>query len=1418
MKKKLNLLLAASMLATMITVPVHASETSATISRSGNVITATATADSATAYEYQWVERNSPQGEYVELPTDTNVTYNISPRDKNKYINCEVTPVYGNGDKGASFFATEDILISDLGIQNRTTDTFPNRQTPAEYKFTIKGYGREYILLDWFNDKDSAFFVMVDNPQFVSPFDTVSGHIKFDPACETNIGYLLNCEEYRTNGGISTENNAYPMDKNILNHINWNHVWWTERGLPSGEAPTDYSFTAGISVLSKSEGDKYRNKIGFDPRNNYTWWWSRTQRGNAGGTAEVMAMKQSAQMWPVNGVTGAEGQIPTVRPVFYLDENFFKEVKLTIFNDAGEDILGSDVKNMLVRKYTVADLENLYSDDELRTIGFDIPNRPEITTSGGNGYPVVLTANLTVDNAVSYNYQWVKRSTADGAYTEVRGDKNKTYSVSTLDKNEYINCRVTPVYADGSKGTTAMSKTDYYVENLGVYSRTNRTLHQFKETTPAENTFKVVGQQRQYIVLDEFNDAKSSFYIMDDFLYHQSAFDTANSPKFDPTSITNLGYVLNSEDFKANGLGSTLNPNIMNHIDWNHVWWTEQGHPGDIDADYSFTAGIAVPSITEMYKYIDKFGYNPNGSNTMWWTRTMRGKDGMANALLCGWTGGDTSGTPYNEFWPQYANLANIGVRTSYFLDEDFFREVKVYDVGENVKEIIRNRYNKSELSAIYDEAELAELGYEPSIIMEDAVGNLYHPDDLKVSVNYTPANSGAEVAVIAECNGKEQELYVDYPEEAVTEEFKISNVPFGTQTIKIYIEEDGTRMATLDKTVYVVPTVIADNGQNGLGTNFNLTLYHRDDVADYVKAVKELGFNDIRVEFTWRGRAEEVKGEYKIDYFKKLMDAAAANDINVTGLFAYNNPLYSSTKDDKEPIDTPEEREAFVNYVKAFVSAYPALKKIEIWNEPNGPGFWTSEAISNTDIANYTLLMKEVSAAVKEIAPNINVYAGAIDVSKDAENYINGMLDNGAYEYMDTLSYHPYFHPTNVDSVDANGFVNYRITPYKNILRNAGGFKSLVATEFGFSETLFASKGVEEQKREVPKAYIVMAANNIDSAEVFCYMDDEYGLLNSDGTPDKLMYSMAQLNHALNGTSFIGKLPTAAGTTAYVFERNGVPVIAAWSSNDAEFTVNGANAKAYDVYGNALTISNSKIALGLDPVYIENADIAYFAEASANEVQLRKTAITEYFADLPQNIAAAISSDSDDTKALIKASSLETVKKSALLDMLHEVETVQAAYAAIGSTDSVVIPTERYNAVKAAADNKYAKAAVKYAYEYIIQAENAVKAGAVSVAAKDAAIASELLDSAQALSTTEPAGTVTVSDVKKTNGVLTFNVTNTTNKNITVYVATYNGEVLNKVTIPDINNISVNVGDLNGKIFVWESNTMVPITNVIPF
>ena len=90
--------------------------------------------------------------------------------------------------------------------------------------------------------------------------------------------------------------------------------------------------------------------------------------------------------------------------------------------------------------------------------------------------------------------------------------------------------------------------------------------------------------------------------------------------------------------------------------------------------------------------------------------------------------------------------------------------------------------------------------------------------------------------------------------------------------------------------------------------------------------------------------------------------------------------------------------------------------------------------------------------------------------------------------------------------------------------------------------------------------------------------------------------------------------------------------------------------------------------------------------------------------------------------------------------------------------------------------------------------------------------LAKDLIESAELLANTDTEPAIT--NVNVSNGVLTFDVKNVESGD--VWVATYSGTKLVNIQKLTLDNLSCNVGDATGKIFVWDG--MTPITDCVEF
>lgn len=102
--------------------------------------------------------------------------------------------------------------------------------------------------------------------------------------------------------------------------------------------------------------------------------------------------------------------------------------------------------------------------------------------------------------------------------------------------------------------------------------------------------------------------------------------------------------------------------------------------------------------------------------------------------------------------------------------------------------------------------------------------------------------------------------------------------------------------------------------------------------------------------------------------------------------------------------LDDPEARQAWHRFLEALVTRYREHVKVwEIWNEPNGPWFWTRQAT----VAQYGRMVKEAAGIVRRVDPGATILAGS--TAMIPVDYFRGLLDSEGASAFDYCSMHPY-------------------------------------------------------------------------------------------------------------------------------------------------------------------------------------------------------------------------------------------------------------------------------------------------------------------------------------------------------------------------------------------------------------------------
>ncbi len=225
-----------------------------------------------------------------------------------------------------------------------------------DYTFRIKGSNQEFVLLDSGGTMESRFFIMAKGYYGKYQFHTGGGY-KFDPENPQSIAYFLN-NDFLKFGNYSTfTRKYYKLPQAVIDHIDTEHIWECEAGVPGSDADTAYKVKCGVAALSQSELVKYVDKIGWDDgyvsiENDSTVvpWALRTVHNHG----EIMVVRPALNMTKATGYGKPTNGIG-IRPVFWVDSEFFGDVELDL------DTMGKGVAELFKKHYTVDELCDMYS-------------------------------------------------------------------------------------------------------------------------------------------------------------------------------------------------------------------------------------------------------------------------------------------------------------------------------------------------------------------------------------------------------------------------------------------------------------------------------------------------------------------------------------------------------------------------------------------------------------------------------------------------------------------------------------------------------------------------------------------------------------------------------------------------------------------------------------------------------------------------------------------------------------------------------------------------------------------------------------------------------------------------------------------------------------------------------------------------
>lgn len=685
------------------------------------------------AVSVMWYVSSTENGEYAPVAGASGNSWAITNACENKYIKAGVNGVMSNAIAvGAGLTQYAQTWWVPAGMPE---------ETPKQYSFKLANPSKTntkekffYQMLDTetVDGEKQYFIIQLGDYATNGQFSRDASNITFDPSVKMSMAGWLNdvwcvsddpkISEYARSNGGPLNSNGTVMDASLRDYLVKDRMWLTERSGAAG-VENDFVTKAAVSILSKNEILKYYNKIGS---NDFaTSKWTRTP----------VVQSEQNRVWYLQATGGGEkqygpfaGVVPTVDanyaiyPVFYLTEDFFKNVKLDV------DATGSDVLAEVKAHNTVDELYAIgYTQDELVKMG--VLEKVDVVISTEKAVPG-YDISVTVDGVLATDdVTWYFADAENGEYTAIENAVGNTWTIENAYANKYVK-----VKAQGF---------DSNVIAIGAGLREfNPDLHggwalpkDMPEESPEEYKFTLANPSNEeftYHMLEtEDVNGQTQYFIlqMGRMISNGKMVPNSTDYKFDPTVSKSLADWLNniwavssnpnmSDYYMSNGgvlnnNGTAIDINIRPYLQ-NHTWLTERS--GDlVPNDYTFTGKVSLLSVTEFFEHYKKIGKNDYG--TAWFRTSTKSNSGESRFYMLHKEQG---------VWAKVEGWANVihYYRPAYYLSEEFFKNVKLESAGAEVAKMVRTTITKEEMlkgSAGYTEEEVTEIfGYGTELTYEE--------------------------------------------------------------------------------------------------------------------------------------------------------------------------------------------------------------------------------------------------------------------------------------------------------------------------------------------------------------------------------------------------------------------------------------------------------------------------------------------------------------------------------------------------------------------------------------------------------------------------------------------------------------------------------------------------------------------------
>lgn len=232
------------------------------------------------------------------------------------------------------------------------------------------------------------------------------------------------------------------------------------------------------------------------------------------------------------------------------------------------------------------------------------------------------------------------------------------------------------------------------------------------------------------------------------------------------------------------------------------------------------------------------------------------------------------------------------------------------------------------------------------------------------------------------------------------------------------------------------------------------------------------------RCDFDWSA-AEPQKGTWSWGGFDGVMDTAWERGIHVLPILCYGSAWGHNSDGDRYVADDDLDEWCLyvTNFVKRYTTRHPGqLTAVEVWNEPDLDNFWS------TSDAQYVTLLKRTYAAVKAVAPDVQVLNGGFTASAWGTLSSYYSAESNLDSHFDVFAFHPY-HGTKAPTASNGGYtLSGRIDKWKSTIKDQT--KPTWLTEIGW----YIAGGVSAANQAVYTTNAMRIAESKGVSKYFIY------------------------------------------------------------------------------------------------------------------------------------------------------------------------------------------------------------------------------------------------------------------------------------------------------------------------------------------